>query len=149
MIVFNGPQKGPTTTLNGFYSFGGFNHNGGAQKVQIYGNANGKTADCAKDAPLALGEKKWQCVELKIDEDEVLNYGTSIDGKELQNFSFPYNFAGANCVPGQNPTNGNWYVPDITSTRFGFRNVFDQEKPMAVYFDDLAWSDAPIGCPKP
>lgn len=150
LVAFNGPQKGDGITLNGFYGFGGFNNNGGSQKVQIYGNTTtGKTADCAKDAPLALGEKKWQCVEMKIDEDEVLNYGTSIDGKELQNFSFPYNFAGANCVPGQNPTNGNWYIPEITSTRFGFRNVFVQEKPMAVYFDDIAWSDAPIGCPKP
>jgi len=149
MIAFNGPQKGDGLTLNGFYSFGGFNGNGGSQKIQIYGNTNGKIADCAKDAPLALFEKKWQCVELKIDEDDVLNYGTFIDGKELQNFSFPSNFAGANCVTGQNPTNGNWYVPDVTSTRFGFRNVFKQEQAMTVYFDDVAWSDSPIGCPKP
>lgn len=150
MVSLNGSFSGDGQTLIGFYAFGAFNGNGngGSQKVQIYGNVAGKTADCSKSAPLALTPKKWHCVELKVDDQDFLNFGTTIDGNELQNFSFPYNLAGSNCVPGENPTNGKWYLPQtINNITFQYRAVHGDHA-MTLYFDDIAFSDSAIGCPK-
>ncbi len=149
LAAHHGLIKGGGFNINGFYSVGGFNDS--AYKMQLFGDdTNGKgRSDCTKSATLTLPLKQWNCIEFKIDENDILQFGWSVNGKPLQQFSFFYDTAAAACVPNWNITNGVWYLPEIQYTKIGFRHVNTQTKPVTLWIDDVALSDKPIGCPAP
>jgi hypothetical protein len=149
LAAHHGLIKGGGFNINGFYSVGGFDDS--TYKMQLFGDdTNNKgRSDCTKSAPLTLPLKQWNCIEFKIDENEILQYGWTVNGKALQQFSFLYDTASAACVPNWNITNGVWYLPEIQYTKIGFRHWNTQTKPVTLWIDDVALSDKPIGCPTP
>ncbi len=149
LAAHHGLIKGGGFNINGFYSVGGFADS--TYKMQLFGDdTSGKgRSDCTKAAPLTLPLKQWNCIEFKIDENDILQYGWNVNGKALQQFSFLYDTAAAACVPNWNITNGVWYLPEIQYTKIGFRHSNTQTKPVTLWIDDVALSDKPIGCPAP
>jgi hypothetical protein len=144
----NGMFKGGGFNVNGYLSFGGMG--GDNQKLHMFGDDINKKGrqDCVKPSPFVMALKKWTCIEMKIDENDVLNYGLKIDDEELQSYSFPFDAAAANCVPDWNIFDGVWYVPEVTVIQFGFAHIHEQPNPVTVWFDDIAVDSKPIGCPK-
>jgi hypothetical protein len=149
LISQQGLIKGGGLTLNGYYSFGGFADS--SYKFHFFGDVTSGTgrSDCVKQATLTLPLKAWTCVEMKIDENELLQYGVSINNKPIQSFSFFADGAFPNCVTEWNVTKGIFYIPEIASTKLGFRHIHNQGKTVTLWIDDVAVDTKPIGCPAP
>lgn len=144
----NGNFKGGGFNVNGYLSFGGMS--GDNQKLHMFGDdIMGKgRQDCVKPSPFVMKVKEWTCIEMKIDENDILNYGIKIDGEVVQSYSFLYDSAAANCVPDWNIFQGIWYVPEVTIMQLGFAHIHEQPTPVSVWYDDVAVDSKPIGCPK-
>jgi hypothetical protein len=144
----NGNFKGGGFNVNGYLSFGGMS--GDNQKLHMFGDdIMGKgRQDCVKPSPFVMRVKEWTCIEMKIDENDILNYGIKINDEEIQSYSFLYDSAAANCVPDWNIFQGIWYVPEITIMQLGFAHIHEQPNPVTVWYDDVAIDSKPIGCPK-
>lgn len=146
-------DDGKTSLYNGMISVGGFANV--SSKFMIFGtNQSGAPAeDCSKTSPKLLTPKQWHCVELQIDEQEILTYSVVLNSERLQTFTFPYTNAAANCATMPpyvaDVFKGVWYVPVVNKLSFGFNSVTNggPVKPPTVWIDDIAVSDSPIGCP--
>jgi hypothetical protein len=146
-------DDGKTSLYNGMISVGGFAD--AASKFMIFGtNQSGSpTEDCSKTSPKLLTPNQWHCVELQIDEQEILTYSVLLDSERLQTFTFPYTNAASNCATMPpyvaDVFKGVWYVPVVNKLSFGFNSVTNGGvvKPPTIWIDDIAVSDSPIGCP--
>ncbi len=147
LFKYSGNMKSTNLNINGYLAFGGFSNQ--SQKFHVYGNdvSNKGIQDCSKGAAFAVKPKTWACVEIKVDAESLLQYGVSVNGKPIAQFSFLYDSPGSACVPDWNVTKGIWYLPEILSIKLGFNHIHAQVAPVTVYFDDVAVADHPIGCP--
>ena|GEM_PF-3765123 len=98
--------KGGGFNINGFLSYGGFGES--KQKLHMFGDDTGGKGrqDCVKQTPPVIETKKWICVEMKVDENDIITYGVQLDGKPVQALSFIWDDAAANCVPAWNTHRG-------------------------------------------
>jgi hypothetical protein len=117
--------------------------------MQFFGDdTSGKgRSDCVKSAPLTMPLAQWNCIEFKIDENDLLQYGLSVNGKARMASSVDKPLDA--CVAKWNVTGGVWYLPEIQYTKIGFRHVNTQTRSVTLWIDDVALSDKPIGCPPP
>ncbi|MDX2024129.1 MAG: hypothetical protein SF187_28065 [Deltaproteobacteria bacterium] len=148
VIKMLGTMRGGDFNVNGFLSFGGFAD--AQQKLHMFGDdtAGKGRQDCVKQAPMVFEPKKWVCVEMKVDEEDIVNYGISLDGKPIQQYSFLWDSAASNCVPEWNIMQGKWYLPEVNVMTFGFNHVHTQANPVTLWIDDIAVDKKPIGCPQ-
>ncbi len=147
LIKYQSVFKGGGHVINGFLSYGGFAES--SQKLHMFGsNPKGEIVqDCSKQTTPTMETKKWVCVEMKVDENAIITYGISLDGKPVQTLSFIWDSAASNCVPDWNITAGKWYVPEVNVIQLGFNHVHTQTKPVTLWIDDVAIDSKPIGCP--
>ncbi len=145
--TFMHAQGGTEGGLNNiFFDIG--SHSGGRRLTLYRGEASGGIQDCAATGQGSLVAGKWQCVEMEIDAatDAARIY---FDGKLDEGLEV---FAGGTplgpCEPGQDFTNSVWYLPPITKIGFGPR-TFRANTTATMWIDDIAVSDARIGCPPP
>jgi hypothetical protein len=142
-------ENGKQLDEGSFVTFGGFTND--QHKMHMFGFSGGQIAqDCVKRAGLVIKPGQWSCVEMKVDENDVLNYSASVDATPIQALTFPYFSAASACVPGWDVFAGVWYMPTISKMSFGFNRVNEPANdPVTVWIDDIAISKSPIGCPAP
>lgn len=147
LIKYLGVFKGGGFNINGFLSYGGFGES--RHKFHMFGDDTGGKGrqDCVKQSTPVMETKKWVCVEMKVDENDIINYGVSLDGKPIQALNFIWDSAASDCVANWNITAGKWYLPEINVIQFGFNHVHMQVKPVTLWIDDVAIDSKPIGCP--
>jgi len=144
----NVSQKSGGKLSDAFIASGG-NLNGGTTWMLYGGGASGGYQDCWAQAQTKLPVGRWACYEFH--QNSKTNSGDSwIDGKldEIVGFQDAQPLTGQ-CLPGNNFTNGLWYIPKVEKAFFGWKMYHTLSGTATAWLDDIAISTKRIGCPAP
>jgi len=123
----------------------------GSGKLQVAHGAGapGGFQDCASYSATSVPTKQWACIIFSVDADNdgallVVN-NKADDATEI---SGGRTFGGG-CLPGNDYTQGHWYVPPVTRVSVGFSFAHTLSAQRTLWIDDVIVSDQPLTCPAP
>jgi len=128
-----------------FATFGSGGHPSTMQTILLGLPKGGGLMDCWNHSNDPVPTNKWACVEWHLDSvaDKVELY---IDGNKINAQSFTLNPTGSNgCLNGR--TGGQWYVPALSSFKFGWTHYHSLSQARTMYIDDIALDKKRINCP--